>query len=70
MTRLRQLWSSPARAVAFAVLGAAAGLVYWYTVGCRSGTCALTGSPWRSALFMGLVAGLAGWPEKRAERKP
>jgi hypothetical protein len=27
-----------------------------------------TGSAWRSSLFMALIAGLVGWPEKRAER--
>jgi hypothetical protein len=38
VTRLRQLWNSPARAVAFAAAGALAGYVYWATIGCKTGS--------------------------------
>ena len=43
-------------------LGLLAGYAYWYFVGCDSGTCAITSSPWRSSLYGGgmgfLMAGL------------
>jgi hypothetical protein len=29
-----------------------------------------TGSAWRSSLFMALVAGLVGWPERKENRGP
>ncbi len=44
------------------VLGAIAGWMYWYFVGCSSGTCAITSKPTNSTLYgalMGyLVAGM------------
>jgi hypothetical protein len=61
----KRLWSSPWRAAIFAVGGAVAGVVYYELVGCRTGTCALTSSAWRSALFFGLAATVAGFPERR-----
>lgn len=38
MSRLRKLWNSPARALAFAAVGALAGYVYWATIGCKTGS--------------------------------
>jgi len=33
------------------VVGAIAGFLYFYFVGCKSGTCAITSNPYRSILF-------------------
>jgi hypothetical protein len=33
------------------VIGGLAGFAYYYFVGCKSGTCAITGSPYLSILF-------------------
>jgi hypothetical protein len=38
-------------------IGAAAGFLYYYFVGCRSGTCAITSNPYFSVLY-GLIAGI------------
>lgn len=39
--------------VLFTVLGAVAGFLYYYYVGCASGSCAITGNPYASAAFGG-----------------
>lgn len=37
------------------VMGAAGGYLYWYYVGCASGSCAITSSPVNSSLYGGLM---------------
>ncbi len=39
-------------------LGAVAGYLYWFYIGCNSGTCAITSSPVNSTLYFGLMGGL------------
>jgi Family of unknown function (DUF6132) len=39
------------------VIGAVSGYLYWYFVGCASGSCAITSSPVNSTLY-GSVMGL------------
>lgn len=39
-------------------LGAVAGFLYWFYIGCNSGTCAITSSPVNSTLYGGLMGGL------------
>lgn len=39
-----------------ALVGLAAGWSYWYFIGCASGTCAITSSPYNSALY-GMLMG-------------
>lgn len=36
-------------------LGAAAGYLYWYYIGCNSGSCAITSSPVNSTLYGALM---------------
>lgn len=43
--------------ILFTVGGALAGLLYYYFVGCASGTCPLTSHPLVTTAYMGLV----GW---------
>jgi hypothetical protein len=38
-----------------ATVGATAGFVYWYYVGCNSGTCAITSSPINSTVYGGVM---------------
>lgn len=38
--------------------GAIAGYLYYYFVGCASGTCAITSSPVNSTLYFALLGGL------------
>jgi hypothetical protein len=33
------------------LLGAGAGFLYWYFIGCNSGSCAITSSPVNSTLY-------------------
>ncbi len=40
------------------VIGAAGGYLYWYFIGCVSGSCAITSSPVNSTLYGGLMGGL------------
>ena len=41
------------------VIGATAGYLYWYYVGCMSGSCAITSSPVNSTLYGSLLGALA-----------
>lgn len=41
------------------VIGAVAGWCYWYFVGCASGTCAITSSPFISTIYGGVMGALA-----------
>lgn len=42
-----------------AALGAIAGYLYYYFVGCASGTCAITSRPVNSILYGAFMGGLA-----------
>jgi len=42
------------------VIGAVGGYLYWYFIGCVSGSCAITSSPVNSTLYGGLMGGLLG----------
>lgn len=39
------------------ILGAGAGWLYWNQIGCATGTCAITSSPFNSTIYGALV----GW---------
>lgn len=40
------------------LIGAVAGYLYWYYVGCVSGSCAITSSPINSTLYGAVMGGL------------
>ena len=40
------------------VLGLIIGYLYYYYIGCASGTCAITSKPYNSSLYGGLMGGL------------
>jgi len=40
------------------IIGAVGGYIYYYFVGCASGTCAITSKPFNSTLYGGLMGGL------------
>lgn len=40
------------------VIGAAAGYLYWYYVGCMSGSCAITSSPVNSTIYGSVMGAL------------
>lgn len=37
------------------LIGSAAGFAYYYFVGCKSGSCAITGNPYASIVWGGLL---------------
>jgi phage shock protein E len=41
-----------------AILGAIGGFLYYYFVGCASGTCGITSSPINSTLYFAVLGGL------------
>lgn len=45
------------RPTLFTLGGALAGLAYYHFIGCASGSCPITSSPFGSVLYMGLI----GW---------
>ncbi len=42
------------------VIGGAAGYLYYVNVGCASGSCAITSSPWMSTIWGALIGYLLG----------
>ena len=54
-------WFKARKRITYPVLGVAIGIVagylYYYYIGCNSGSCPITSSPWSS---MG-IGGLMGW---------
>ena len=43
------------KAVLGLLIGGIAGFLYYHFVGCQSGTCAITGNPYSSIIFGGLM---------------
>ncbi|MFZ2905183.1 MAG: DUF6132 family protein [Cyclobacteriaceae bacterium] len=51
------------------VIGAVGGYLYYYFVGCNSGSCAITSNPVNSTLYGGLMGGLLLNTFKKEEKK-
>lgn len=49
--------------------GALGGYLYWYFIGCNSGTCPITSSPLNSTLYGILLGGLLGSMFKKDSKK-
>ncbi len=62
MTRLASLARAHWRTAAGAAIGAVAGAAYAYFIGCRTGTCPLTGDVRTAALFFGFTGAMVGFP--------
>jgi hypothetical protein len=45
-----------------AAVGALGGWLYWYFIGCRSGTCLISSNVWISTGYWGVVGGIALMP--------
>ncbi|MEE8340614.1 MAG: DUF6132 family protein [Candidatus Neomarinimicrobiota bacterium] len=50
------------------ILGSSVGLAYYYFIGCKSGTCAITSSPVNSTLYGVLLGVLWTFPTKRKRK--
>lgn len=55
--------------VAGGAAGALGGYLYWYFIGCNSGTCPITSSPLNSTLYGILLGGLLGSMFKKDSKK-
>lgn len=51
------------------VAGALLGFAYYYFIGCNSGTCAITSSPYISTVYGGVIGLLLSFPSKRKKKK-
>ncbi|NHZ86514.1 MAG: hypothetical protein GWP19_11650 [Planctomycetia bacterium] len=47
------------------VLGGAVGFAYYYFIGCKSGTCAITSSPVNSTMYGVLLGSIWTFPTKK-----
>lgn len=50
-------------------MGAVLGFAYYFFVGCKSGTCAITSSPYISTAYGALIGLVFMWPEKEKSEK-
>jgi hypothetical protein len=58
------------RRVFFSAVGALAGYAYYFFIGCRTGTCPITGNPWISTAYgsgMGLIMAIGDRKPKQQE---
>jgi len=51
--------------ISILLLGAIAGLSYYYLIGCKSGTCPIQGNPYISTLYGALMAAIFVFPGKK-----
>jgi len=51
------------------ILGGAIGFAYYYFIGCKSGTCAITSNPVNSTLYGVLLGTLWIFPTKKRNKK-
>ncbi len=51
------------------ILGGTIGFAYYYFIGCKSGTCAITSSPVNSTLYGVLLGTLWIFPTKKKVKK-
>ena len=50
------------------LVGALLGFAYYYYIGCVSGTCPITSSPYVSTIYGGLLGELLSFPRKRKKK--
>jgi hypothetical protein len=57
------------KTLASMLTGAAIGFGYYYFVGCRTGTCPISGNPYISTLYGAMVGLLFVFPSKKKKEK-
>ncbi len=50
-------------------VGAILGYLYYYYIGCASGTCAITSNPYISTAYGAMMGLVLMWPAKEKEEK-
>ena len=60
--------------IVFVAVGAIGGFSYYYFVGCKSGSCPITGNPYISTAYGALFGVILGWDarlfKKRSNNTP
>ena len=51
------------------LIGAMLGFLYYYYIGCASGTCAITSNPFISTGYGAMIGLVFMWPEKDKNKK-
>ncbi len=51
------------------ILGSIAGYAYYYFIGCKSGTCAITSNPLISTGYGALIGGIWSFPNRSKKSK-
>ncbi|MDR2231984.1 MAG: DUF6132 family protein [Tannerella sp.] len=70
MAKIKQLLRDNALSIIGAIIGGVGGYVYWFKIGCTSGTCPITSSPVMSVIWGGLMGSLlVGMFKKKEEQK-
>ncbi len=69
MDKLKEFIKKERLAIIGAGIGILGGFFYWRFVGCNSGTCPITSSPFYSSLWGGLMGGLLFDMFKKSEKK-
>lgn len=57
------------RTIAGIILGAVGGFLYWKFIGCSTGSCAITSSPYNSTLYGSVMGGLIFSIFKKKEKQ-
>jgi hypothetical protein len=60
MNALKKQWK---RLLLFSTIGIAGGYAYYYFIGCTGGSCPISGNPYVSTLWGGLIGITLGWRE-------
>lgn len=66
---LKQLLKSHYLTILGVFLGATGGYLYWFLIGCTSGTCPITSSPVNSTLWGAVMGGLLFSLFKKQQKK-
>lgn len=53
----------------YAVLGAVGGYAYYYFIGCKSGTCAITNNPLISTAYGAMIGAVWAFPSKTKSKE-
>ena len=48
--------------------GSVAGFLYWYFIGCNTGSCPLTSNPYNTVILFGAMGGFMAWDSKKQEK--